>query len=369
PLWTFKADRPGAAVAAPLVTGDAVYLAAVHTDRPAPAGAVYALDPDTGKPAWTFDRGGAMLPSAAAPLMAGGRLVVGEGLHPGTAGRCSGLDPSSGEQAWTVEVAGPVEGGAVALGKELVAFPAGDDGVVAVDPASGEVRWRYRDLHVGATPAAAGGKLFAGGTAKGGQDGAVVCLDAATGSPVWRKPAPMPAWHAAAGGPQVYVGLGTGRPSEGSPTGPPAGALGCYDAATGEPKWTYPAGGGVSGRPFPRGPNTTFGSRDGHLYMIWEGGQDRWKEPLGGPVAAGPVAFREGILAVTVPGRVVSVTPDGNLKWDINLAPEGSEVVATGGIRVAGDRLYIPAEVRPKGSAGPGAATLFCYRIPSAGSP
>lgn len=362
--WVFKADRPGTATAAALPTPSAIYLAAAHTDNP--GGVIYALDPATGQKTWAFDRAGTMLASAAAPAMAGGKLLVGEGLFPGTAGRYSALDLTSGEEAWSQDAGGPVEGG-VTGGRDGLYLPAGDGGVVAADGATGAAKWRFSELHVEAPPAAGGGKVFAGGTVKGSKEaGEVVCLDAASGKPVWRTKTAAPAWHVASGGSKVYAGIGTGRPTEANPTGPPAGGLSCFDAATGEHKWTFAAGGGVSGRPFPRGTTVCFGSRDGHLYMVWEGGEERWKVPAGGPVVAGPVAFREGIVAVTVPGRVICVTPDGNPKWDIDLAAAaGGAVAAVGGIRVADDRLYIAAELKPAG--GPAVPALICYRIPSSG--
>src|SRR5947209_832371 len=74
-VWTFEAPEPGSVVAGPVVTPDAVFLAAAHARGFRQHGAVYALDPATGKPKWVFDADGDMLPTASPPLVAGGRVV------------------------------------------------------------------------------------------------------------------------------------------------------------------------------------------------------------------------------------------------------------------------------------------------------
>ena len=94
PLWTFDAPQPGASVAAPLIAPDAVYLAAVHARGIKLSGAVYCLDLATGKRRWTYTRDGAMLPTASSPLLAGGRLYLGEGMHANFACRAAEMRPA-----------------------------------------------------------------------------------------------------------------------------------------------------------------------------------------------------------------------------------------------------------------------------------
>lgn len=366
-LWAWEAPRPGAVVAAPLATADAVYLAAVHPEGFRLAGAVYAVDPATGKRRWAFDRDGEMLPTASPPLVAGGRLFVGEGMHANFACRLYALDPTTGRQQWTADTGDHVEGGAAVAG-DLVVFPAGNDGIIAVEPATGKVRWRFaEDLHIDTTPAVAGDRLYVGsGPSRKFREKAILCLDARTGRPVWRTPAPLPVWgepvvHADG----VYVGLGNGRLTEGvRPPDTPAGALACYAAADGSNTWTYPVGDAVFGRPAVVGSRVVFGSRDGHLYGLTLDGRPVWKVPMGGPVMAGVAAEGGKAYAVSVPGRLVCVdADDGREVWRHELARGGATPHAYAAPRVADGRLVVAAELRPPGSSA-GVVTLSCFDLP-----
>src|SRR5262245_16698260 len=58
-VWSHDAQARGAFVAAPLVAGPRVYLAAVRDTGLHPAGAVHCLDRVTQQLVWTFDDGGA----------------------------------------------------------------------------------------------------------------------------------------------------------------------------------------------------------------------------------------------------------------------------------------------------------------------
>lgn len=369
--WAWEAPRPGAAVAAPLPTADAVYLAAVHPEGFRLSGAVYALDPAIGKVRWTFDRDGDMLPTASPPLLAGGRLLVGEGMHANFACRLYALDPTTGKEHWTADTGDHVEGGAAVAG-DLLVFPAGNDGVIAVEPATGKVRWRFaEDLHIDSTPAVVGDRLYVGsGPSRKFRDAAVVCLDAKTGRPVWRTPAPLPAWaepvvHAD----RVYVGLGNGRLTEGAkPPDTPAGGLACYDSPTGANLWTFPVGDAVFGRPVVGGGRVVFGSRDGHLYGVSPDGQTSWKRAMGGPVMAGVEVDRRGwVYAVSVHGRLVCLDGgSGSPLWEHDLARGGAVPHAYAAPRLLGDRLYVAAELRSPGASA-GVVTLFCFELPPEG--
>src|SRR5207237_1183559 len=150
--WIFQAPDPGGVVAAPLVTPDAIYLAAYKARGFRLAGTVFALDPATGRQRWAFTDGGEMLSTASSPALAGGRLYVGEGMHANFACKLYCLDPAAGTKLWAFPTGDHIEAGPLVAGG-TVYFSAGNEGVYAADAATGTQRWNYRDdIHVDTTP-------------------------------------------------------------------------------------------------------------------------------------------------------------------------------------------------------------------------
>jgi len=366
-LWSFEAPRPGSVIAAPLIAPDGVYLAAVHAQGFRVTGAVYALNPATGKPRWVFDRDGEMLPTASSPVFAGGRLIFGEGMHANFSCKLYALDPGTGKQVWAFDTGDHIEGGPATDGT-TVYFPAGNDGVYAVDVASGRRRWNFReDVHIDSSPAIVNGRAYVGsGTSRRYKTTQVICLDAATGGPVWRAPVPLPAWATPlAEGGQVYAGLGNGRLTEGArPPEVPAGALVCLDAASGAMLWTFPVGDAVFTRPVAARGAVVFGSRDGHLYGLSEDGRERFRLSTGGPIISSPAIDRGFVYAVTVTGRIVCINIlTGQEIWRRELPQPGAVPQVFAPVRVVGDRLFVAAEMQPPGSSI-GIVSLLCFELP-----
>jgi serine/threonine-protein kinase len=363
--WTFEAPRPGFVVGAPAVTDDSVFLAVGHTRASRMSGAVYALDPATGKPKWVFDRDGGMLPTASTPLFDRDRLFVGEGMHNSGPCRLHCLDARGGTLKWAFATGDHIEGGPVVAGGQVI-FPAGNDGLYALDAETGDLRWNFRaDLHIDSTPFVAGGRVYAGsGTSRRFPALQVVCLDARTGNPVWRAPVTLPAWGSpVVAGDRVFVGLGNGRLTEpAQPPATPAGALACLDAHTGAERWTFPVADAVFGRPVVVGDRVVFGSRDGNLYGLDFGGREVFRIAMGGPVMAPPADDAGLVYAVAVPGRVACVNAaDGREVWRYELSERGSAPEVYAGPRVAGGRLYVPGEMK----SGPvSIVCLHCFDLP-----
>jgi outer membrane protein assembly factor BamB len=367
--WVFEAPRPGTVLAPPAVTADAVYLGASHPHRLDSVGALYCLDPATGKSHWVFDRNGKMLPPASAPLVASGRVFVGEGMHGHTDCRLQCLDAATGRPIWDRRVGDHVEGGPVAAG-DLVLFSAGNDGLYAANTATGTVAWHFAaDLHIDSTPAVAGGRVYVGsGKSRRYTNYQVVCLETATGKPVWQTPVPLPAWgNPAVSDGRVYIGLGNGRLTESAvPPEAPAGALACLDASGGRVLWTFPAGNAVFGRPAVIGGRVVFGSRDGNVYGVSADGNEAFRVAMGGPVVAGVEAADGRAYAVSVAGRIACLDPAGGREvWRHELGRPDVEPHVFAAPVVAGGRLYVAAEM----TAGQvGVVTVFCFELPG-GSP
>jgi eukaryotic-like serine/threonine-protein kinase len=365
-VWVFEAPRPGSIVATPRVTVDHIYLAAAHTQGFNLAGAVYALDPATGKSRWVFDRDGHMLPTASAPLLIGDRLYFGEGMHGHFACRLHCVDAATGQARWHFATGDHVEGGPIEAGG-LVLFPAGNDGLYAVDATSGEPKWNFRaDVHIDSSPCVSGNRAFVGtGKSRRFSNYQVVCLDVPSGNPVWRTPVHLPAWgDPIVAGERIYVGLGNGRLNESAkPPETPAGGLTCVDATNGKLLWSFPTGDAVFGRPAIVGERVVVGSRDGNLYGLAVDGHEAWRLSMGGPVVAGVASVGAKVYAVSVAGRIVCVdAASGREEWRHELGRVGVEPHVFASPVVLGQRLYIAAEMT---TGQTGIVSLFCFELPA----
>lgn len=364
-VWVFEAPRPGAVIATPRVTATAIYLGAAHTQGFNLTGAVYAIDPATGKSQWSFDRNGHMLPTASSPLIIGDRLYFGEGMHGHFACRLQCLDVATGRPRWDFETSDHVEGGPVAAG-ELVLFPAGNDGLYAVDATTGKRRWNFRaDVHIDSSPCVSSGQAIVGtGKSRRFSNYQVVCLDVSSGNPIWRTSVNLPAWgDPICTGDRVYVGLGNGRLTESvKPPETPAGALACLDAATGKLLWSFPTGDAVFGRPALVGDCVVFAGRDGNLYGLNADGQEAWRLSMGGPAVSGVASVGSHVYAVSVAGRIVRVdAASGREEWRHELGHTGVEPHVFTSPVIVGQRIYIAAEMTT-GQAG--IVSLFCFELP-----
>jgi outer membrane protein assembly factor BamB len=361
----FEAPQRGGLVAAPCVTPDAVYVSAVHNRGLRLVGAVYALDPDTGKRRWAFDADAAMLASASSPVLADGRLYVGEGMHANFACHLYCLDARTGKQKWAVPTTDHVESTAT-VADAVAYFGAGNDGVYAVDAVTGKPRWQFDEqLHIDASPCVSDGKVVVGsGPSRRYKTLAVVAIDAKLGREVWRRPVELPAWGSprAAGG-RVYVGLGNGRLTESAkPPEKPAGALLCLDEKDGRELWRVPTADAVFQQPTVAGDRVYFGSRDGHLYAVRaDTGDIVYKLPMGGPVVSPPAVEEGKVYAMTVGGTLRCLAAaDGAEVWRYDLRPTPTaEVLAFGAVRTGGGRVYVAAEVKAGDTS---TACLYCLK-------
>ncbi len=364
-LWTYEAPQRGGFLSTPWVEGDAAFVSAVLTSGLRQTGGVYAVNAATGAQRWAFLAGGAMRPAVSAPVLDGGRVYVGEGMHANFVCHLYCLDAATGLKLWAFEVGDHVESTPTVRGG-AVYFAAGNDGVYALDAVTGARRWQFAaDLHLDASPAVANGRVVAGsGPSRRYKSLQVVSLDAETGRPLWRTPVPLPAWGSprVAGG-RVYVGLGNGRMTEPArPPETPAGALLCLDELSGRELWTVPAGDAVFQQPTLDGGRVYFGSRDGFLYSAdAQSGADVRKVAAGGPVIAPPAVGGGRVYVVTMAGRLTCLdAADFAEVWRLDLRERtGAEVLAVGAPRLHGGRLYVPAELET--GAGRTAA-LYCLQ-------
>lgn len=315
----------GMALAAPLIAGNRAYVAVGHGAL-ARFGVLYCIDLDTKKTLWTFDAAQKMKHCYSSPVLAGGRIFIGEGLHDDQNCNLYCIDAATGKQHWAFATGSHTESTPVVVGGKVF-FGAGDDGVYCVDAVSGKKIWQFAGppklpLHVDSTPAVVGKHLFLCGgiDEEAGGNPAICCVETATGNPVWcqrtpkwlvklndAKAAPqhVPAWGSpvVADG-VVYIGVGTGRVNAPSVLYQAVGGILALETAGGKEVWPpFKVADGVLESPVIDSATVYFGSRDGHCYAIARKDASlRWKAPLGSAVVAPPVLVRtaEGTAATQV---------------------------------------------------------------------
>jgi outer membrane protein assembly factor BamB len=323
--WKFEPADRGAILSSPLVHGDRVYIAAIHSAGFAQYGAVYCLERSTGKEVWRFDDEGNMKQVFSTPCLADGRLFLGEGLHENQGCRFFCLDAGTSKKLWQFDTTSHIESSpCVAAGK--VFFGAGDDGLYCLDAVTGNKCWQFqKGLHIDASPVVVGNRVYCGsGVSRTHKMTRIFCLDRDTGNVVWSHDTPLPVWGSpAADGRQVIFGLGNGRLDQ-SVTSPaqPAGAVLCVHADTGEKVWEYRVADGVLARPVMDAAHVYFASRDHHCYCVERTqGQLVWQHDLGSPVVAAPALLGSRLHVAASDGLVVCLNAGtGQRLWSFDLA-------------------------------------------------
>jgi outer membrane protein assembly factor BamB/tRNA A-37 threonylcarbamoyl transferase component Bud32 len=198
--------------------------------------------------------------------------------------RLRALEARTGVERWSYPVGDAASCGNVPLRVHSASdghvYVAAGTRVIAIENASGRVRWHFEAPAVFLSPPA-----FAPGPAVGGGGvyladylGTVYALDAATGKDRWRI-----ATESRQSGEPVLVAGGNVHVGSGS-------ALYTLDAVTGTPMWRFAAGGEVIGAPVVADGRVHFGSADHVLYTLdASGGQLRWKLATGGEITGSPV--------------------------------------------------------------------------------
>jgi outer membrane protein assembly factor BamB len=377
--WQFSPPNfSGVILAAPLIYGDEVWVAAA---RPSfKQGTLYCLNRADGtKKGEFFGRDGDLKQLISSPVIADGRLYVGEGFHEDPRCRLFCVDARDRQQLWAFQTDSQTEASPTVMGGRVY-FAAGNDGIYCIDAVKGPDQpplWRYppegyqgRLFRCGSTPAVQGNRLYAGSAVDRNQtkdkgETAIFCLDADTGALVWKKPVTLPAWA----GPvlsdgHAFFALGNGDLIDDADaedkTQKPAGQVLCLAMATGAEDWRYDVPNGVLDKPAVDAQHVYFGCRDGYVYCLGRhDGRLRWKVALDSPVVAAPVLARcpgytqtANVFAVATAGKVVCLNPDnGDVQWSLALTDKEGMFAATPRILVSrtegGDRrqLYVAGSI------------------------
>lgn len=321
-LWAYESPEAGGIISSPCLSENRIFVGAIRNSGLSPRGEVIALDREAGKVVWRFDEGGEMLHMYSSPRVDGERLFIGEGMHANFQCKLYSLDIHTGQKVWSFPVGGHIESTPCLTG-DCVIFGAGDAGLYAIDKNNGKPRWHFdKSLHIDSTAAVVGRRVYAGsGVSRRFRETAVFCLDASTGSEIWRTPVDLPAWGSPLADEQhVFIGLANGRLDQSAET--PAGALVCLDAASGKLLWRCPMTDGVMSRPARVGENVCVTCRDGYCYLLDQSdGRIIWRRDLGSAIVTNPV-FLDGKVFVAASGGLVACldATSGEIEWKFDVA-------------------------------------------------
>lgn len=224
------------------------------------------------------------------------------------------LDPATGAVKWRTALDAPASrSAAVAGGMAYVGDQTGK--LYAIETSSGAIRWTYQ---TGAAtlgvPSVANGEVYV--SSKDGSSNAYEAIDAATGALTWRFVTPSGSgfFYAAVDDATVYA------PSL-------DGTLYALDAKTGALRWTFKTGAELSAAPAIVGDTLYLAGRDGFTYAIdAASGKARWRFAIDGPSQMSPVVLDGIVYVTTETGSIYAIGGSGS-------APEtglpGAGIVAT----------------------------------------
>lgn len=264
PAWTVTLEAPPASAAA--FDGSNAYV-------PLRNGKLVALSLETGGVVWER-----RLPVESAPASAGGRIFVSNGENVLLA-----LNATDGTTAWEQPLGTPLSAPLyVGTAGLFAGTEAGD--ISLFDPSGGRLLWQVEPgATLTARPALDEAKAY---LPLG--DNRIVALAIATGELLWEQYLEGRPAGAAVHGDRVYAGADDN-------------ALWCLDVESGRVEWRMASGGDIVGAPLVHGDSVYFVSMD-HLLRALDrrSGVQRWRVPLSirpgtGPVLVGRLLLLSGV--------------------------------------------------------------------------
>jgi|GEM_PF-2040701 len=223
-VWRFGMASPAWSAPAVDVARDRVFVCDGAALYASTSRNIYCLNATTGTQIW---RKSLQSYGESSPLISGDRVIVGSGdSFVGSANNnlvCFNF--TNGDQLWSTPSAGSCASPALYEGR---VYSAGNGLLRCLDPATGAFIWNATVSHGYGSPSAAGGRVFFAG-----ENGRIYAFNASTGGSDWSTASGYPESYStcAVSNGSVYACVGT----SGS-----GGALVRLDAATGSISWTAP---------------------------------------------------------------------------------------------------------------------------------
>ena len=330
-LWHFSDGVPGWPFAgSPAVSGNRVYVGSDSRK-------LYCLDALTGEVVWEFK---AAYEVFASPVVAGGRVFVGEGLHYSEDSKLYCLDAVTGQQQWAFQTGSHIEFSPT-LYDGRVTFCACEDGVYCVDPESGQELWHFEGVHADVSPVVSDKGVFFGNIY--GKPN-FWCLDRRTGQLRWKRPAPYGVCGTpSTDGERVCFGLGNGTFALSHAE--PRGSVWCLSASDGSKLWEREVGDAVLTAVALTGGKALFGSRDGLLYCVEAlTGEVHWSFDTEEPVLSSPAVTGGRAYFGSNDGHLYCVSLDTGeelWKYDTSQVTFSADARVIASPAVASGRVYV----------------------------
>ncbi len=359
---------------------------------------------DGKNPVWSKGAPAVKLPTVGSPVVSGGRVIFGEGMHQTDGSSLHCLRASDGRSIWRLEVPGElvhieaspsIAGGRVVVG-------GGSAGVLCVDlnnvtlggkemataAAEAQIEKLLKDMydkyeiekkkdpdfaippneaalprpapkllwqqgkgawHVDAPVLVAGERIIVTSAFLDKErlgERAVFCLNAATGAELWKVPLKFNAWAGATlAGDRVIVPCSKIRydPKE-LPMA--KGEVVAINLASGAVEWRKDTSGAILATAAAAGDAVVICDTEGAIRVLEaKSGNPKWNAKVGAPFFAGPAIAGDAIYAADIEGMLHSVgLGDGKPRWKLDLGNDAA-VKAPGMVYgspiVHGGRLFV----------------------------
>ena len=310
-IWSFRETLDRAAFASsPAVVGDRIYVGAYNDS-------LYCFNATSGDVVWKFET---FYEVFSSPVLFGGKVYFGEGLHYTEDATFHCVDASTGKEIWSFPTTSHVESSSTVIDDKVI-FGAGDDGVYCLDAETGSKLWQYPSIHVDSSPAVYDNRVYFG---SGYGRNSVYCVDLDNGNEIWSADTRYPAWGApAVWDGKVYIGTGTGNFAVNSDE--PSGSVLCLDIEAGETVWESEVGGTILGAIAIDDGRAYFGCRDSNVYCVNAlSGEEIWTFTTGGAVVSSPALAKGDIYFGSDNGKIYCLdAEDGIMKWEFDTSESG----------------------------------------------